>query len=298
MNSSTRLCIAGKNQIAVDILDRALALPALEVSVLPVAGDDGADSWQPSLRRAAIRAGVPVVTLEWAMQQPDLTFLSLEYDRLIAPACFESNRLFNIHFSLLPQYRGCFTAIWPILHAEMNHGVTLHWIDAGMDTGAIIDRASFALDGLTARDAYFRCMDAGRDLVVDWLDQLLAGNPPSIPQDERSASTFRRKDLDFGLAQIDVDLTVEQALTRIRAFTFSEYQFATFRNRSILGVRRIEDSSMNAHDTINYYSASIVRLRLVDGVVELNLAALEGGLDPLSDALDCPPKFHLRERRA
>ncbi len=268
MHPNTRLCIAGKNQVAVDILDRALALPQLEITVLPVKDDSGVDGWQPSLRRAATLAGVEIVTLDWAMAQPDLTFLSLEYDRLIVPDRFRSMRLFNIHFSLLPKLRGCFTSIWPILLDEARHGVTLHWIDAGMDTGPIIDQRSFAIEGMTARQLYFRSMDEGRDLVLEWLERLVWDNPPAFVQDETAASTYRRADLDFGLSAITADLTVDQALARIRAFTFPEYQLPTFAGYRIVAARQasIADALSRGPE---FSSDSNMILALVNGDLEL-----------------------------
>lgn len=264
------LCIAGKNQVAVDILDRVSVMLGLRPVVLPVASDRGEQSWQPSLRARAIKLGVPIVSLDWAMGQPDLTFLSLEYDRLIVPARFSSRRLFNIHFSLLPKIRGCFTSIWPILLGETRHGVTLHWIDAGMDTGPIIDQRSFEINDMTARQVYFRSMDEGRDLVLEWLDRLVSGDPPAHLQDESAASTYRRSDLDFQLSVITADLGVDQALARIRAFTFPEYQLPMFDGCRITGASRVEDADSEPGSVQPGPQNSVI-LRLADGSLKLTI---------------------------
>lgn len=298
MRSSTRLCIAGKNQVAVDILDQALALPELEITVLPVADDCGSDGWQPSLRCAARCAGVKIVTLDWAMEQPDITFLSLEYDRLIAPARFQSKRLFNIHFSLLPHYRGCFTGIWPILDGQVEHGVTLHWIDAGMDTGPIIDQSSFALDEMTARQAYFRCMDLGRDLVAAWLERLLTGNPPAIAQDHEVATSFRRKDLDFRLAEIGTDSTVEQTLRRIRAFTFAEYQMPTLNGRPIISATRVNEAGSGPSAAMDQLTGPVSRLSLSDGMIDVRISEDEAVISHPNFERDFRSTSRLLGRRA
>lgn len=268
MSAVSLLCIAGKNQVAVDILERVSVMPGLKPFVLPVAGDTGEHGWQPSLQARATELGVEIVSLDWATRQPDLTFLSLEYDKLIKPDRFASHRLFNIHFSLLPKLRGCFTSIWPILLGETRHGVTLHWIDAGMDTGPIIDQRSFAIEGMTARQIYFKSMDEGRDLVFEWLERLVCGNPPAFMQDEAAASTYRRADLDFRLSAITADLTVDQALARIRAFTFPEYQLPTF-----AGYRIVAASQASIADALSrgpeFKSDSNMILALVDGDLEL-----------------------------
>lgn len=203
------------------------------------------------------------------MSQPDLTFLSLEFDKLVAPARFATSRLFNIHFSLLPRLRGCNTSIWPILNRDTHHGVTLHWIDAGMDTGPIIDQRSFAIEGMTARQIYFRSMDEGRDLVLEWLGRLISGAPPARVQDESLASSYRRADLDFGLAQIHPAMTVEQALTYIRAFTFPEYQLPTYEGHGIVAAGRIDKPAPPGHLTV--HSAFEVTLGMSDGALRLSL---------------------------
>ena len=51
---------------------------------------------------------------------------------------FKSNKLFNLHFSLLPSYKGMHTSAFPILNGEKYSGVTIHKIDNGIDTGDII----------------------------------------------------------------------------------------------------------------------------------------------------------------
>ena len=73
----------------------------------------------------------------------NLIFISIEYETLIDPKKFESKELFNFHFSLLPKYRGCHTNFFQIFNGEKFSGVTLHKIDNGIDTGAIVDQLKF-----------------------------------------------------------------------------------------------------------------------------------------------------------
>jgi methionyl-tRNA formyltransferase len=218
------LCIAGKNQVAVDILKHARSVQGIDLVALPTSVDRGFEGWQPSLFRAAERLGVPIAELDALMEQPNLVFVSAEYDKIIRVDRFRSPALFNMHFSLLPKYRGCNTAIWPILNGEAEHGVSLHVIDPGVDTGDIIAQASFPIEGLNARDLYFRCMELGRDVVIDALPSLLDGTYVAVPQREEDASLYRRRDLDFSLKHIDLSEPAELVMRRIRAFTFPEYQ--------------------------------------------------------------------------
>jgi methionyl-tRNA formyltransferase len=226
------ICIAGKNLIAVHVL--SAAVPAFDdVICLPNPDDNGEDGWQPSLRRVANGLSVPIVELDDLYDDEELCFLSVEYARLIRPDQFRSKRLFNVHFSLLPKYRGCNTAVWPILSGEREHGVTLHVIDAGMDTGPIIDQRSFSLDGMTAYDAYMACQKEGTIVALDWLPRLTAGDFEAHPQ-EGKPSVFFRNQLDFGLKEIDLADPTKEVMRRIRAFTFPAYQLPTLGGREIV----------------------------------------------------------------
>ena len=204
-----------------------------DVICLPNPEDDGVDGWQPSLRRAALRMGVRIVSEEEAAADPEICFLSLEYSRIIRPSAFETDKLFNVHFSLLPKYRGCNTSVWPILGGEEEHGVTLHQIDAGVDTGPIIDQRAFPLGTMTAFESYMECQRAGLDLVTEWLPRLVTGDFEVRAQGE--GTSFPRGSLDWTLRELDLSETRERVLRRIRAFTFPAYQLPTLEGRAITG---------------------------------------------------------------
>lgn len=225
-----KLCIAGKNQIAVDVL--TAASQRFDTMCLPNSSDTGADDWQPSLRRVATELGVPIVPLDGLFPLENLCFLSLEFAEIIRPCHFATDRLFNLHFSLLPNYRGCNTSAWPILNGESRHGVTLHWIDEGVDTGPIIDQRSFPLLGLTSYEAYMICQRLGTELALSWLDRLIDGQVPAQPQG--SGTTYRRSDLDFGQRSLDLSETAEHLMRKVRAFTFPPYQRPTLHGADVL----------------------------------------------------------------
>jgi methionyl-tRNA formyltransferase len=230
-----KLCIAGKNQIAVNVL--LAVAQRYDVVCLPNDSDAGEDTWQPSLRKMAAETGVPIVTLADVQGEEKLCLLSLEYDKLIKPDRFSSKKLFNIHFSLLPAYGGCNTSIWPILNGEEYHGVTLHEIDAGMDTGAIIDQRRFPIGNMSSHELYMACMMLGLKMSLEWLPSLMAGNYTATPQDPASGSTYYRRQLDYSAKEIDPSETTEEVLRRVRAFTFPAYQLPTLNGAEIKEAR-------------------------------------------------------------
>lgn len=70
---------------------------------------------------------------------PDV-ICSISYRYIIKRHIIDSckGKIFNLHPSLLPKYRGCSSLTWSMINGEKNVGYTYHYIDAGTDTGDII----------------------------------------------------------------------------------------------------------------------------------------------------------------
>ena len=224
------ICIAGKNDIAV----RALYFlydhyPHYRYCVVPNQTDDGVNRWQPSLKFHAGKLGVEVVTLPDLYPQKDLIFLSLEFDSIIKPERFQSNRLHNIHFSALPKFKGMYTSVHPILCGESYSGVTLHLIDAGIDTGDIIDQVVFPIDVYTtARDLYMLYLKHSFPLLTRNLDDILQNTFRAEKQAPLESSYYSKKSIDFSNIRIDLNKTGFEISKQFRAFTFQEYQLPHF----------------------------------------------------------------------
>lgn len=219
------VCIAGKNDIAVAALDYLIKLNGdYELGIVCNKTETGINGFQRSLRLFAEQNNIKEYQLEAIYEIEDLVFFSLEYDRLIRPNLFRSNRLFNIHFSKLPQYKGMYTSAIPILNSEKTVGVTLHRIDYGIDTGEIIAQEDFDINGMTCREVYFSYIKYGTALVLKNMPNLLGGKEISYPQAVIGSSYYSKKALDYSNITIDLDQTADGIERQIRAFTFREYQ--------------------------------------------------------------------------
>ena len=229
MESNSVICIAGKNEIAVYGLSLALSKVKKEnIKVLCNSTDNGIDTWQPSLLKAAQKKNISVISIEDCYQIRDLIFLSLEYDKIISPKKFKKASLFNIHFSKLPSYKGMYTSSLPLLHGEMESGVSLHEIDSGIDTGDIIDQINFKIDKVdTARHLYSKYLFHSKKLLKKNFSNLLNRTIQSIPQSSLDSSYYSSKTIDYKNLEIDLLATAEQIKNQIRAFTFPEYQVPT-----------------------------------------------------------------------
>jgi len=236
------VAICGKSKMAVEALDfiHYLSLShGFDLLVVPGKGDPDLDTWQPSLRQAAGKLGVSIASLSDLKPLANLLLLSLEYDRILRTEHFASSRLYNIHLSALPAYRGCYTATWPILNGETSAGVTLHEITDGIDEGPIVDQALFPLsEHVTARSLYDHLLQEGSRLLHKNIEALLHGTARAETQNEARATYYKRSSLRLPEdANLPTSLTSEQMLRAVRAFNFPEYQVAKVLGRKVTAAR-------------------------------------------------------------
>jgi len=99
---------------------------------------------------------------------------------------------FNLHASLLPQYRGAAPINYAIINGEKESGATTFFLDKKIDTGRIILQKKCSIaDTDDAGDLHDRLMDLGGDLVVETLDLIASGNYKTIDQLESSTETLK-----------------------------------------------------------------------------------------------------------
>lgn len=117
------------------------------------------------------------------------------------PKCvwkFPEMGTFNLHASLLPQYRGAAPINWVIINGETKTGVTTFFIDEKIDTGATILQREIEIEpDETAGELHDRLMHLGAETVRETLEQLSIGDVSSEIQEEtqplRTAYKFTRE---------------------------------------------------------------------------------------------------------
>ena len=220
------ICIAGKNEIALSSAEYFRAnFPEKKLICAVNKNDDSQDGWQPSFKKYCQNNNLEIWNLAELALLDNLIFISLEYDQIIPVEDFKSNELFNIHFSKLPKYKGMYTSCLPLLHGEKTSGVTLHKIDAGIDTGDIVDQKVFTLQDLSdARGLYFRYLKFGKELFRKNISSLLSGRYNLKQQAKAGSSYFSKKSVDFSKVVIDLNKTAYEIHNQIRAFCFKEFQ--------------------------------------------------------------------------
>lgn len=109
--------------------------------------------------------------------------------RMLPQVVWDMPRLgtFNLHASLLPQYRGAAPINWAVINGESETGVTTFFLQHEIDTGAIIRQERIPIaETDNVGQVHDALMHLGSRLVVETVDDILTGTVRSIPQAELS----------------------------------------------------------------------------------------------------------------
>jgi methionyl-tRNA formyltransferase len=149
---------------------------------------------------------------------PDVAVV-VAYGRILPPWLLEMPRrgCINVHFSLLPKYRGAAPVNWAIARGETETGVTTMFMDPGLDTGPVLlqQRCRIGPDE-TALELLERLALIGAQLLTETLEKLEREEITPRPQDDWQASLaplLKRED-----GYIDWQLTATEIRNRIRGF--------------------------------------------------------------------------------
>jgi methionyl-tRNA formyltransferase len=137
----------------------------------------------------------------------------------------------NVHFSLLPKYRGAAPVNWAIVRGETETGVTTMMIDEGLDTGAILlQRATRIGDDETAPELLARLSETGAGLLGETLARIDEIGPrPQRDEDATHAPILKRED---GL--IDWNMNAAEIVRRVRGFQPFPNTYTTFRAQRLV----------------------------------------------------------------
>lgn len=111
----------------------------------------------------------------------------------------------NVHCSLLPQLRGLSPVAGAIIGGLAESGVTIHFVDQGVDTGDIILQKRILLDEAETEQTFCeKTIRLIRPMIAEVMRMFLAGNVPRMKQDPSKASYFSIKKI-FGSYDIYVN---------------------------------------------------------------------------------------------
>ena len=138
----------------------------------------------------------------------------------------------NVHASLLPRWRGASPINAAILAGDVETGVTIMLMDAGLDTGpALAQRATPIGSAETAGELSDRLALLGADLLVETVPRWLAGVITPEPQDESRATVTRLLQKSDG--RLDWQRPAEELARQVRAHTPWPGAFTTWEGRTL-----------------------------------------------------------------
>ena len=230
------ICIAGKNQCAIDALTYLIKKKKFfNIVALANKSDKGKDDWQKSFRKFSLKNKIKILNTNELYKIDNLFLFSFEYESLLQNKNFKSDNLYNFHFSLLPKYRGCHTNFYQILNGEKISGVTLHKIDSGIDTGDIVDSITFKIKiNDTAYKNYLRLMKYSFLLFKTNFNKIIKGNFKLKKQNLENGSYFSRQSVDYNslkkIEKIDNKVSTHNL---IRSLIFPAFQLPIYQGKKI-----------------------------------------------------------------
>jgi methionyl-tRNA formyltransferase len=180
--------------------------------------------------------------------RPDLVLLAW-WPRIVKPPLLELPRLgfLNLHPSLLPENRGKDYNFWNLVEGAP-YGVTIHWVDAGVDSGDIAFQAPLETSWEdTGETLYHRAQDALVALLDRHLDAIVQGAIPRRPQGVPRGPTHRRSELDrASRIRLDEPCTPRSLLNLLRARTFPPHPGVRFEDGGRTWEARIQIRRVDA----------------------------------------------------
>jgi methionyl-tRNA formyltransferase len=226
-----RVIFFGTPEFAVPTLARLLSEPAFRVLGVVTQPDTrrgrGNQTSPSPVKELALKYDLPVWTPD-RIKKDTATLAALDvlnadvfvvvaYGQILSQAILDMPKhgCVNVHGSLLPQYRGAAPIQWAIVNGERVAGITTMQMDAGIDTGAMLLKASVEIavtdqaESLSAKLA-----DLGADLLIETLQKLHEIKPePQNHAESTYAPMITKEDL-----QLDWQKTAIALHNQVRGF--------------------------------------------------------------------------------
>jgi methionyl-tRNA formyltransferase len=200
-----KIVFFGTPDFAVPSLKRLLAEPEIEVLAIATQPDKrrgrGSQLIASPVKQVALEHQLPILQPQRIKQDQETLsqlrgmgadfFVVVAYGQILSPEILQIPGwgCINNHGSLLPKYRGAAPIQWAIYHGESTTGITTMLMDAGMDTGAMLLKASLEIGLLeTAAEVGAKLAEMGAELMVQTLRGVQAGQIEPMPQDASQAT--------------------------------------------------------------------------------------------------------------
>lgn len=142
------------------------------------------------------------------------------YMQILPEAFFSCRTVINIHYSLLPQYRGLHSLVWAMLNLETQVGLTLHVVNANIDDGPIIYQHRITYADETSAELMLMMNEHVSDSLGRIMTAFLDGKITSTPQNKLLATWVPKRNFDDCIVNFDWPAPRLRALFRALVFPY------------------------------------------------------------------------------
>ena len=247
------------------------------------------------VKEYAVQQGLPVLQPERLKDESFLAELrSYQADlqivvafRMLPEAVWAMPRFgtFNIHASLLPQYRGAAPINWAIMNGDKESGLTTFFLQHDIDTGNIIDQIRVPIsEECTCGELHDQLMSLSGDLALKTVDSIINGTVKSTPQSEFSTDEPLRPapKIFKETCRIDWTKSLDEIYNFVRglspypgAWTMLEND-GTQQEMKIFGAQKIASSHDNKAGTILSDGRKTMDVAVKGGMLRITELQLAG----------------------
>ena len=176
----------------------------------------------------------PQVYDAYVKLQPDLAVLAFVTDIIPEKVVnLPSLGTMCYHPSLLPRHRGASAINWALIQGDTRTGLTVFWVDKGIDTGPILlqKEVEINLDDTTGSLYFNRLFPMGVDAMVEAVELIKRGKAPRISQDD-SKATYEPP-CDDRVASVNFEKAIRDVYNLIRGCDPQPGAYTTFRAKRI-----------------------------------------------------------------
>jgi methionyl-tRNA formyltransferase len=228
-----RIVLAAEESAGVQALHALLALPEPPVIPAVLTTPPKQAARRPLVHEAASGLGLPTRPAEavceaelgeWLVRERIDLLLNVHSLHVIDPDVVVAPRIgsFNLHPGPLPEYAGLNAPSWAIYNGERTHAVTVHWMDAGVDTGPVAYADTFEIaETETGLSLAGTCVRRGIPLLLRLVSDAKAGGIPRLEQDPERRRWYGRVPPSGG--RLDWSCSAAEIARFVRAADYGPY---------------------------------------------------------------------------
>ncbi len=203
------------------------------VGIIVNPSDIAKDRWYESATDLGFQNNIPVYSVKNINSPTGVSIVRklspyiivvVYYDQILKKEIINipSMGCINLHMALAEEYRGCYPTTWAIINGEKRMGVTLHYIDEGVDTGDIIAQKEVPITNEdTGESLYEKSTKACIELFREQFPLIVSGKASKKKQITTVKTKYYRR--EFPSRELDFSKPGKEIFNHIRALLFEPF---------------------------------------------------------------------------